>query len=199
MRWIMQSFENADFTVVVNSESAYQQFKSGTRLYSQHDSPLADLFYPAINMIHHNVCLYSNYGKLINICFEYTNTHRFIREICAGAQYNLPKHFKDFLCQVHQIQMQTTAMETVGLAFVEDITVLPEGEDLVRYVKEASRYERENPLWFQKDYRVPAIEHEESLTAGGKSLQDMVATENCISATFNQGNTQSGDSETNDR
>ena len=193
LRWIMRSFENADYVIVVNSLSAYHQFKAGKRLRSPHDSPLADLFYPAINQIHHRVCLNSDYGKLINVCFEYTKSEHFIEEICAGAQYRLLKHLQELLCHIHHINQQTTKMKDVGLAFVEDISVLPEGQKVVDAIKEAVKYEKSNPRWFEMDFYDSGVECAENITAEDRkiikseyernlqSMRDDMPTEDSIS------------------
>ncbi|XP_065938370.1 interleukin cytokine receptor-related protein 1 isoform X3 [Magallana gigas] len=149
-RWVINSMEQADYTVIVNSFTAFEQFKQwktngkkDSKIFE--GSPLADLFIPILNQTCIRLNNQSNYRKFIMVRFEYTSKEHSITELNSGGEYVLTKHLREFLCHVHQIDQQRTKMENVGLAFVDDYTQLPDGTQLKDKIQKAKEYEFKFP------------------------------------------------------
>lgn len=142
--------DQADYTVIVNSFTAFEQFKQwktngkkDSKIFE--GSPLADLFIPILNQTCIRLNNQSNYRKFIMVRFEYTSKEHTITELNSGGEYVLMKHLREFLCHVHQIDQQRTKMENVGLAFVDDYTQLPDGTQLKEKIQKAKEYEVKSP------------------------------------------------------
>lgn len=149
-RWVINSMDQADYTVIVNSFTAFEQFKQwktngkkDSKIFE--GSPLADLFIPILNQTCIRLNNQSNYRKFIMVRFEYTSKEHSITELNSGGEYVLMKHLREFLCHVHQIDQQRTKMENVGLAFVDDYTQLPDGTQLKDKIQKAKEYEVKFP------------------------------------------------------
>lgn len=149
-RWVINSMDQADYTVIVNSFMAFEQFKQwktngkkDSKIFE--GSPLADLFIPILNQTCIRLNNQSNYRKFIMVRFEYTLKEHTITELNSGGEYVLMKHLREFLCHVHQIDQQRTKMENVGLAFVDDYTQLPDGTQLKEKIQKANEYEVKFP------------------------------------------------------
>nr|XP_034307292.1 uncharacterized protein LOC117682857 isoform X3 [Crassostrea gigas] len=149
-RWVINSMDQADYTVIVNSFTAFEQFKQwktngkkDSKIFE--GSPLADLFIPILNQTCIRLNNQSNYRKFIMVRFEYTSKEHTITELNSGGEYVLMKHLREFLCHVHQIDQQRTKMENVGLAFVDDYTQLPDGTQLKDKIQKAKEYEFKFP------------------------------------------------------
>ncbi|XP_062586302.1 uncharacterized protein LOC134247921, partial [Saccostrea cucullata] len=149
-RWVINSMDQADYTVIVNSLTAYQQFqhwKSNDVKHSKifQGSPLADLFIPILNQTCIRMNNQSDYKKFIMVRFEYTLKEHTITELNSGGEYVLMKHLQDFLCHIHQLGRHKTKMEDVGLAFVDDYTQLVEGAALDEKIQKAKVHEARFP------------------------------------------------------
>ncbi|XP_061178843.1 uncharacterized protein LOC133187469 [Saccostrea echinata] len=149
-RWVINSMDQADYTVVVNSFTAYQQFqhwKSNDIKHSKifQGSPLADLFIPILNQTCIRLNNPSEYRKFIMVRFEYTQKEHTITELNSGGEYVLMKHLQEFLCHIHQLGQHKTKMEDVGLAFVNDFKQLVEGAALDEKIQKAKAHEARFP------------------------------------------------------
>ncbi|XP_048739142.2 uncharacterized protein LOC125653614 isoform X2 [Ostrea edulis] len=149
-RWVINSMDQADYTVIINSITAYEQYKQwksngkkNSKIFQ--GSPLADLFIPILNQTCIRLNNLSDYRKFIMVRFDYTQKEHTINDLNSGGEYVLMKHLQEFLCHIHQLEQHKTKMEDVGLAFVDDFTQLLEGSRLNEKIQKAREYEAKFP------------------------------------------------------
>ncbi|XP_078340017.1 uncharacterized protein LOC111108147 isoform X2 [Crassostrea virginica] len=149
-RWVINAMDQADYTVIVNSFTAHEQFKQwksngkkDSNIYQ--GSPLADLFIPILNQTCIRLNNNAEYRKFIMVRFDYTSKEHTISELNSGGEYILMKHLREFLCHIHKIDQHKTKMEDVELAFVDDFTQLIDGAELNKKIQRAKAHELRLP------------------------------------------------------
>lgn len=149
-RWVINAMDQADYTVIVNSFTAHEQFKQwksngkkDSNIYK--GSPLADLFIPILNQTCIRLNNNAEYRKFIMVRFDYTSKEHTISELNSGGEYILMKHLREFLCHIHKIDQHKTKMEDVELAFVDDFTQLIDGAELNKKIQRAKAHELRLP------------------------------------------------------
>jgi hypothetical protein len=189
-RWVINSMDQADYTVIVNSITAheqYKQWKSNGKKNSKifQGSPLADLFIPILNQTCIRLNSQSDYRKVIMVRFDYTPKEHTINDLNSGGEYVLMKHLQEFLCHIHQLEQHKTKMEDVGLAFVDDFTQLVEGSKLNEKIQKAREYEARFPRRMNSESSTDSgLDSAESLAESDKQTIKKMYEENLQSSSL---------------
>ncbi|CAG2239624.1 unnamed protein product [Mytilus edulis] len=153
-RWVINTIEKADFVVIVNSELSYHQFKSwknkGDKLWKSPDgSQTFDLYMSSVSQITKRILNVNNHFKCIIVHFNYTANEFSLDELCTGAEYQIPKHIHELMCQIHQMDNRRAGYDNIGF-FADLIGSTADGQHLSTCINWAANFEKQNPSWFNE-------------------------------------------------
>lgn len=132
------------------------------------DSPIGDIFTPAITNIIANFYKNKDYKKYIMVQFSYTDDKFQISEISPGYGYVLMKHFRELICHIHEINAENHDLNlNVCLPLQPDAhTQTEEGRELLQEINAAQAFTKAFPNWFEDMY----ITDEDCFDSGMSSL-----------------------------
>ena len=145
--------------VIVNSEAGFRQYKASMSeiVYEKilHETPLEDMFLPAMQNLHTDYYLKPKSRKLFKVAFPYTASEFVISDFNSGITYQLMTHIEDLFLNIHGLSKHSWRGKTtvVGINH-EDYTQSPEGFALEKAIREATEYFKQNPNWFSDVYQV---------------------------------------------
>ncbi|XP_071176116.1 uncharacterized protein [Mytilus edulis] len=146
-KWITNSIDTADFVIIVNSNLTYHQFKSWKNQKKQFgkttDSNQSfDLFMPPISQITERISNVNNPFKCIVVHFSYTDDNLTLDELCTGADFLIPKHIHELICQIHQMDTRRVGYCSIGY-FADLLSSTREGQDLTECIASAANYDEQ--------------------------------------------------------
>ncbi|XP_064607488.1 uncharacterized protein LOC135471954 [Liolophura sinensis] len=169
--WVLQMIQEADYVIVINSEGAFkmnQARKDSSTPCKFNDSPIGDIFTPAITNIIANFYKNKDYKKYIMVQFHYTDDKFQISEISPGYGYVLMKHFRELICHIHEINTENHDLTlSVCLPLQPDAHAqTEEGRELLQEINAAQAFTKAFPNWFEDMY----VTDEDCFDSGMSSL-----------------------------
>ena len=156
--WILHQLKSVKNVVIVNSEAGFRLYKANMTevAYEKilHETPLEDMFLPAMREIRSDYYLKPKSRKLFKVAFPYTDPEFFISDFHSGITYKLMSHIEDLFLHIHGLSKHCWNGKTtvVGVNH-EDYTQSPEGLALEKAIREATEYFKQNPGWFSDYYQ----------------------------------------------
>lgn len=153
-RWIINSIENSDYTIIVNSMESFHEYQTWKTNESSYkplpESPIGDIFLPVIQIVSTKLGKNFDHSKYIMAYFSYTAEYFVIDDICPGGKYVIAKHIDELLSHIHQLNThnQLHTLTAIGLPSKDNFENTPEGRKLVQSIKTASDYQKNTPNWF---------------------------------------------------
>ena len=147
LKWIMNSIDECDLTILVNSAAAYLQYEAWkTKTPGKYYKPITragDIFIPAIEQITDRLARNVDISKFLTITFSYTKQNHVINDMCVGTQYRIPKDLDDFLCHIHGLDLKEKEMNLLNcnLPTARNIKRTKNGNDLLVAAEVCLQYE----------------------------------------------------------
>ncbi|CAC5409740.1 unnamed protein product [Mytilus coruscus] len=172
-RWVINTIEKADFVIIVNSELSYHQFKSWKnkedKFWKSPDaSQTFDLYMSSVSQITKRIINVNNHFKCIIVHFNYTANKFSLDELCIGAEYQIPKHIHELMCQIHQMDNRRAGYDNIGY-FADLIGSTSDGQHLSTCITLAANFEKQNPNWFN-EYFENAEQFDSGISSPSTSL-----------------------------
>ncbi|XP_048243421.1 uncharacterized protein LOC124148111 isoform X2 [Haliotis rufescens] len=148
-QWILTHIDQADFVIIINSEAAFKLFETrntNASLRRLDEGPEGDTFSPALTHVMAKSSEPGFFKKTILAHFDYTDEDFILKEVSPGVQYMLPKHFKEFLCHIHEMSGESDLDEMVNL----DAT--SSGRQLLEAIRKAKHFQKSDPQWFDERF-----------------------------------------------
>ncbi|XP_063435754.1 uncharacterized protein LOC134716676 [Mytilus trossulus] len=153
-KWVINSIDKADFVIIVNSDLTYHQFKSWKNQENKcgkstdTNQTLECLMMPPISQITECIINGNNPFKYIVVHFSYTADNLSLDELCTGADYLIPKHIHELICQIHQMDTRRVGYCSIGY-FADLLSDTTEGQDLTECIASAAIYDEQ---WVYKNF-----------------------------------------------
>ena len=147
--WVHQEIQQADYVVIVNSVLAHGIYR--TLLKKKERTASGNYKTPGINCILQRFLQEPHYDKTVMVYFDYTNEDHIIPDICPGYNYQLMKHFTDFLLHIHKLK-RTDNLSQYDLPLDGQYDMKPVGKELKLAIRLALEFERENSRWFSQNF-----------------------------------------------
>ncbi|XP_071086836.1 interleukin cytokine receptor-related protein 1-like isoform X2 [Haliotis cracherodii] len=148
-QWILTHIDQADFVIIINSEAAFKLFETrntNASLRRLDEGPEGDIFSPALTHVMAKSSEPGFFKKTILAHFDYTDEDFILKEVSPGVQYMLPKHFKEFLCHIHEMSGQSDLDDMVNLHATSS------GRQLLEAIRKAKHFQKSDPQWFDKRF-----------------------------------------------
>ncbi|XP_052060486.1 uncharacterized protein LOC127700762 isoform X2 [Mytilus californianus] len=144
-KWVINSIDKADFVIIVNSDLTYHQFKSWKNKEnrcgnSTDPNQTFDFFMSPISQITERIINVNNPFKCIVVHFSYTADNFTLDELYTGADYLIPKHIHELICQIHQMDTRRVGYCSIGY-FADLLSSTTEGQDFTKCIATASNFE----------------------------------------------------------
>lgn len=144
-KWVINSIDKADFVIIVNSGLTYHQFKSWKNQEnrcgnSTDPNQTFDFFMSPISQITERIINVHNPFKCIVVHFNYTADNLSLDELYTGADYLIPKHIHELICQIHQMDTRRVGYCSIGY-FADLLSSTTEGQDLTKCIATAANFE----------------------------------------------------------
>ncbi|XP_046575076.1 uncharacterized protein LOC124283094 isoform X2 [Haliotis rubra] len=147
--WILTHIDQADFVLIINSEAAFKLFETrhtNETLRRLDEGPEGDTFSLALTHVLTKSSEPWFFRKTILAYFDYTDEDFILKDVCPGVQYRLPKHFKEFVCHIHEMSGQS------GIDEMVDLEATSSGRQLLEAIRKAKHFQRSDPQWFDKRF-----------------------------------------------
>ncbi|XP_046555645.1 uncharacterized protein LOC124264908 [Haliotis rubra] len=151
-QWIMTHIDQSDYVILISSEAAYNLFdtrSTSTTYRADDEGPEGDTFSPAMTHVMAKSAEPGFFKKTILVYFEYTNEDFVLKEISPGLQYKLPKHFKELMCHIHEVN----AMNRRQIEGMDNLQATTGGRNVLEAVTKAKHFETSDPDWFCKRFQ----------------------------------------------
>ncbi|XP_046542672.1 uncharacterized protein LOC124253003 [Haliotis rubra] len=194
-QWIISHIDEADYVIVISSEAAFKLLdarNTNTSLKTEDEGPEGDIFSPAITHVRTKSLEPDFYRKTILVYFDYTSEDFVLKEVSPGVHYKLPKHFKDLLCHIHEVDVFDQTRRHPDIDAIVDLQATRIGRHLRKAIEKARRFEKSDPHWFEKrfcrQHSVHESEHDPEQTWESVSLKaNVVDTDPRTTAGHNTG------------
>ncbi|XP_067684364.1 uncharacterized protein [Haliotis asinina] len=155
-QWIISHIDEADYVIVISSEAAFKLLdarNTNTSLKTEDEGPEGDIFSPAITHVRTKSLEPDFYRKTILVYFDYTSEDFVLEEVSPGVHYKLPKHFKDLLCHIHEVDVFDQTCRHPAIDAMVKLQATRSGRHLRKAIESARHFQRSNPHWFEKRFR----------------------------------------------
>ncbi|XP_048257363.1 uncharacterized protein LOC124116603 isoform X2 [Haliotis rufescens] len=154
-QWIISHIDKADYVIVISSEAAFKLLdarNTNTSLRTEDEGPGGDIFSPAITHVMTKSCEPDFYKKTILAYFDYTSEDFVLKEVSPGVSYKLPKHFKDLLCHIHEVDVFDQTHRQPNTDAMENLQATRSGQSFQEAMTKARHFQKSDPLWFDKRF-----------------------------------------------
>ncbi|XP_067649299.1 uncharacterized protein [Haliotis asinina] len=151
-QWIMTHIDLSDYVIIISSEAAYNLFdtrSTSTTYRAEDEGPEGDTFSPAMTHVMAKSAEHDFFKKTILVYFEYTNEDFVLKEVSPGVQYKLPKHFKELMWHIHEVNTMTRR-KVEGM---DNLQATTGGRNVLEAVTKAKHFQTSDPDWFSKRFQ----------------------------------------------
>ncbi|XP_067684366.1 interleukin-17 receptor D-like [Haliotis asinina] len=155
-QWIISHIDEADYVIVISSEAAFKLLdarNTNTSLKTEDEGPEGDIFSPAITHVRTKSLEPDFYRKTILVYFDYTSEDFVLKEVSPGVHYKLPKHFKDFLCHIHEVDVFDQTGRHPDIEAMGNLLSSRRGQAFQEAIIKARHFQKSDPLWFDRRFR----------------------------------------------
>ncbi|XP_046542646.1 interleukin-17 receptor D-like isoform X1 [Haliotis rubra] len=155
-QWIISHIDEADYVIVISSEAAFKLLdarNTNTSLKTEDEGPEGDIFSPAITHVRTKSLEPDFYRKTILVHFDYTSEDFVLKEVSPGVHYKLPKHFKDLLCHIHEVDVFDHTRGHPEIDAMENLQSNRSGQTFQEAITKARHFQKSDPLWFDRRFR----------------------------------------------
>ena len=157
LEWLLRQINTVDNIVIVHSEGSYKQYEAYVKGMPVekliHDTPLDDMFIPAVKEFQNQFYLHEKRKKFFQVYFPYTEK-RHVIDLKLGMTYHLMNHIEDLFLDLHGKSKLSCNGTLHALSITRDrFSNSVEGNNLKLAIREASEYFLKNRDWFVRTYR----------------------------------------------
>jgi len=140
-RWMVHALERADFTILITSRSAFEQYQiwkcPNDKTVSGRNG-INDFFLPSFRLLCKRLTDTPNFSeKLLTVYFDHSSEKDIPADICSSGQYKLLESFDNFILRIHG---RSSYMDgNLGHYLKTDLSKSSEGKALLESLKKAKK------------------------------------------------------------